>query len=266
MEGNLCVADFGSCIKQTFDGHAYSSAGTRCYHAPELLHKLSRIRGYTNDVDWWAIGCIAYELLMGKAPFGSDHDSAYDIYTRIRKHRPPLSWLRLSAACRDFVWSILNPKRSQRLKTPNLIKSHPWFLDVDWDLVKHKGYLPPFTPRLVSEHDYRYFPQHLRPSDISVELFKFRAKQDVVREGMSREKTSTATLQKTLRSQKASAKVYTEVTRAAELSTEEKMVSKAEEAALWQAFSNADATVVRKKASGGLNSRVKMNRNVYEVN
>lgn len=40
-------------------------AGSMAYMAPEVLAK----KGYTNTVDWWSLGVVAYELLFGKRPF-----------------------------------------------------------------------------------------------------------------------------------------------------------------------------------------------------
>lgn len=47
---------------------AYSAVGTPDYIAPEML----RQSGYTETVDWWSIGVILYEMLVGYAPFSSD--------------------------------------------------------------------------------------------------------------------------------------------------------------------------------------------------
>lgn len=48
------------------------SRGTTCYRAPELLCD-SPI--YTNKVDIWAFGCIAYEVLTGKRAFSGDQSA-----------------------------------------------------------------------------------------------------------------------------------------------------------------------------------------------
>ncbi|KAL8147710.1 hypothetical protein AgCh_005147 [Apium graveolens] len=47
---------------------AYSTVGTPDYIAPEVLLK----KGYSLECDWWSLGAIMVEMLMGYPPFYSD--------------------------------------------------------------------------------------------------------------------------------------------------------------------------------------------------
>jgi len=51
---------------------AYSTVGTPDYIAPEIFGGKT---GYTETVDWWSLGVILFEMLVGYAPFSSDDPS-----------------------------------------------------------------------------------------------------------------------------------------------------------------------------------------------
>lgn len=50
---------------------AYSTVGTPDYIAPEVFGQ----HGYDETVDWWSIGVILFEMLVGYPPFFSDEPS-----------------------------------------------------------------------------------------------------------------------------------------------------------------------------------------------
>ena len=74
MEGHCRLTDFGlACVVESADQRAHSFCGTPYYVSPELIMKCKqegRERGgYSKDVDWWALGVLCFELLVGGPPF-----------------------------------------------------------------------------------------------------------------------------------------------------------------------------------------------------
>ena len=75
-DGYMQITDYG--ISQTIDSTAgeiaYSRVGTNLYMAPEM-HKAkeSKQRGYDFAVDWWALGILIYELMIGCPPFDDEN-------------------------------------------------------------------------------------------------------------------------------------------------------------------------------------------------
>jgi protein-serine/threonine kinase len=67
---------------------AYSAVGTPDYMAPELFHGGSS--GYSLDIDWWSVGAILYECLIGWPPFCSEHSQ--DTYMKIIHWRQTLAF------------------------------------------------------------------------------------------------------------------------------------------------------------------------------
>jgi len=43
------------------------------------------------------------------------------------------------------------------VKDINEIKNHPWFSDVNWELLAEKKIIPPFKPQIAHEHDVANF-------------------------------------------------------------------------------------------------------------
>ncbi|UYV70356.1 PRKCI [Cordylochernes scorpioides] len=64
-DGHIILADYGACREEGPNQNDRSDAGTKMYKAPEFLQDLE----YNKAVDFWAIGAVIYELLVGFHPF-----------------------------------------------------------------------------------------------------------------------------------------------------------------------------------------------------
>ncbi|KFV64085.1 Serine/threonine-protein kinase N2, partial [Dryobates pubescens] len=75
-EGFVKIADFGLCKEGIGFGDRTSTfCGTPEFLAPEVLTDIS----YTRAVDWWGLGVLIYEMLVGEAPFpGDDEEEVFD--------------------------------------------------------------------------------------------------------------------------------------------------------------------------------------------
>ncbi|XAR67134.1 Non-specific serine/threonine protein kinase [Bertholletia excelsa] len=132
---------------------AFSTVGTPDYIAPEVLLK----KGYGKECDWWSLGAIMYEMLVGYPPFYSD-----DPMTTCRKivhwrnHLKFPEGSRLTPEAKDLICGLLCDVEN-RLGTQGVhqIKGHPWFKDVVWDKLYEME--AAFKPEVNGELDTQNF-------------------------------------------------------------------------------------------------------------
>jgi serine/threonine-protein kinase RIM15 len=113
-------------------------------------------------VDWWALGCMVYEFLVGFTPFYGE--SCEDIFENILNYRvewPPTTEEEpeggISPQALDFVKALLTIDPEKRLGAGGAkeVKSHPWFADINWDTLLHQEAL--FVPKFEDINDTSYF-------------------------------------------------------------------------------------------------------------
>ena len=115
--GHLQVADFGLATPIDADGtFSDRKCGTVQYLAPEIVcGKKGEAKGIA--VDWWAYGCVVYELLVGYPPFGETKGShkvaKYEIISRIGEGLVKFP-RRLLPECCTFIGGLLNVTPSKR--------------------------------------------------------------------------------------------------------------------------------------------------------
>ncbi|CAG7886441.1 unnamed protein product [Brassica rapa] len=111
---------------------AFSTVGTPDYIAPEVLLK----KGYGMECDWWSLGAIMYEMLVGYPPFYADDPlSTCRKIVNWRNHLQFPEDAKLSREAKDLICRLLC-NVDHRLGTgggAQQIKVHPWFKDVVWE-------------------------------------------------------------------------------------------------------------------------------------
>ncbi len=75
-EGYVKIADFGLCKEgMGYGDRTGTFCGTPEFLAPEVLTETS----YTRAVDWWGLGVLIFEMLVGESPFpGDDEEEVFD--------------------------------------------------------------------------------------------------------------------------------------------------------------------------------------------
>ncbi|XP_016140209.1 microtubule-associated serine/threonine-protein kinase 2 isoform X2 [Sinocyclocheilus grahami] len=167
--GHIKLTDFGlskiglmSLTTNLYEGHIEKDArefldkqvcGTPEYIAPEVILR----QGYGKPVDWWAMGVILYEFLVGCAPFFGD--TPEELFGQVISDE--IIWPEgdeaLPPDAQDLISKLLRQNPLERLGTGSAfeVKQHRFFTDLDWNsLLRQKA---EFIPQLESEDDTSYF-------------------------------------------------------------------------------------------------------------
>ncbi|KAI8843003.1 kinase-like domain-containing protein [Chytridium lagenaria] len=155
---------------------AYSVVGTNNYMAPEVLLGT----GYNKSCDWWSLGVIIFEMLFGYPPFCGKNRQETKL--KIINHKKTLRFPPtppVSNAAKNLILCLLSDKdtrygntyvippesnlnSSSKLLLPGDatdIKSHPWFIGIDWKELENGVSVPPFKPMLSNCADTRHFDE-----------------------------------------------------------------------------------------------------------
>lgn len=128
--------------------------------APEII----RSKGYSKAVDWWGLGVLIYEMLVGRPPFIDKNP--VDLYEKILDCRVPWSD-DVSPVAKDLLENLLTSDISRRygnLKDGSRdIKDHPFFEGLDFNAILERKVEPPFKPDLKDESDTRCFDNYDEP-------------------------------------------------------------------------------------------------------
>ncbi|CAN0188444.1 unnamed protein product [Pylaiella littoralis] len=110
-------------------------SGSPEYMAPEVL--MHDPQG--SAVDWWGLGVLTYELLMGRTPFAGENGKTRLTYLNIMHKEAsfPEPGEReegdISDVCRNFVRALLSKDPRGRAGSASSVRKHPFFGGVRWD-------------------------------------------------------------------------------------------------------------------------------------
>lgn len=171
--GHLKLADFGTCMRMGPDGLIQSSnaIGTPDYISPEVLQSQNGEGEYGRECDWWSVGIVLYEMLVGDTPFYAE--SLVGTYGNIMNHEKSLEFPDeppLSVDAKSLIRSFLK-ERTQRLGRNGVeeIKRHAFFQNSDWTFENLRESVAPVIHELKSDEDTEQF-EDITGSDAAEEF------------------------------------------------------------------------------------------------
>lgn len=161
----------------------YSMVGTVDYIAPEVFSK----DGYTEIVDWWSLGTILFEMLMGFPPFyGKDPTTTCKKVMNYKKHFEIPEDSNISDEAKDLLYQLItDPEKRLGRNGVQEIKDHPFFRKVNWKKLRSKK--APFIPRVKSNIDTSNFEKFEETSNWHEEYYKYNRSGYKNRKGMHKD-------------------------------------------------------------------------------
>lgn len=152
--GFIKLVDFSFAKKIESQDITFSMCGSPEYYSPEMLKK----SGYNMSTDFWSLGILLYEMLIGCTPF-VDTDPI-KIYQKINKNKIIFPKL-MPKNAKDIIKRFLTSDVNRRLGCTKIgvgeIIDHPFFEGFDWKGLLYRKIEPPFIPVLNGPMDISHF-------------------------------------------------------------------------------------------------------------
>ncbi|KAG0328026.1 hypothetical protein BGZ99_006378 [Dissophora globulifera] len=195
-EGHIVLVDFGLCKQNvTDDERTHTFCGTTEYIAPEIV----KGTGYGKAVDWWSLGVLLYEMLVGQSPFADSrtegthhkilhqpvifpttHSAAAGTKQPVLRRTSPQGvqtalldtkddGSMISSNAQDIIQRLLDKNPKTRMGSgPNpaeamaAIKAHPFFHGINFARLQTRDVTPPFQPHVgvMGDLDVSNFDAH----------------------------------------------------------------------------------------------------------
>ena len=180
-KGYLHLTDFG-IAKIINEQNISDTSGTPGYMAPEVIQG----KNHSFPVDFFAIGVIGYELLIGHRPYRGKNRKEIkkmmslgedDILIKEEDNKDN-EW---SSQCINFINRCLRKNVEMRIGYHfgiKELKAHNWFNDLDWKKLYNKKLETSFIPKDEKNYDKKYCENNDQISNSTLERYKEYMRKD----------------------------------------------------------------------------------------
>ena len=148
-QGKCVITDLGLAVRFTKDKlYCRGRTGTSGYWAPEVLSK----EKYSYEADWWSLGVMLYELLLGMGPFsrrrtgmetrdeGTKHyDIKYEEISILQCQNPANGII-------DLLKSLLDRNQTTRMNSLEKLMESKFYSGFNWYEVRTNTHTPLYVP------------------------------------------------------------------------------------------------------------------------
>ncbi|KAL9184858.1 hypothetical protein ACHAXT_002635 [Thalassiosira profunda] len=154
-KGYTVIVDLG--FAKMINDKTYTLCGTPLYLAPEVI--LSR--GHDKGADYWSLGCLMYEMIVGQTPFYDHNIDQITLFKRIVHGRYRFPSQSFSEEAQGLIAGMLANKLTQRLgclaHAERDIKDHPFMGDINFGKLGKRMMKAPWVPLLRDPLDASCF-------------------------------------------------------------------------------------------------------------
>ena len=155
--GYTRITDFGIAKKKSDEKKMKGdTSGTPGYMAPEVMRGVV----HSFEVDFFAVGIVAYEFMKGKRPYNGKNrkeikEEMLMKQMGIKEEDIPEGWTKESV---DFINKLIIRKKEKRMGYNGIkeVKEHPWIKYYPWDMILRKTLPSPFIPQNKDNFDLRF--------------------------------------------------------------------------------------------------------------
>eukprot|EP01038_Epipyxis_sp_PR26KG_P004633 gene4633-6512_t len=154
-KGYVKLVDFG-LAKQLLSGKTWTLCGTPDYLAPEIILN----EGHDLAVDYWALGVLIFEMVVGAPPFYAE--DPMEVYEKILGGNPSMPSF-FTRNLSDLIKKLLRSQQGKRLGNTRggtaAVVKHKWFSSFDWAGIESGEAKAPFVPTISAKDDVTNFDQ-----------------------------------------------------------------------------------------------------------
>lgn len=154
-DGYVKLTDFG--FAKVIEHRTYTLCGTPEYIAPEVLLN----KGHGKPVDWWTLGILIYEMIVGYPPFVDEDPMG--IYQKILSGKivfPKIFDKEAKSLVKKLLTADLGKRFGNLKNGAQDIKEHKWFKDIVWEDLLAKKVTAPFKPAVKGDADTSNFDDY----------------------------------------------------------------------------------------------------------
>lgn len=146
--GYCKLTDMG--LAKVTQSQTYTLVGTPDYMAPEVIN----CTGHNWAVDWWMLGVLLFELLVGRPPF--EADCTEKVYESVRRGIDVVKFPPETRRAAELIRGLCHPEPEKRQRAPD-VRRDQWFRSFDWAALRTLRMPAPHIPRVRGVRDLANF-------------------------------------------------------------------------------------------------------------